>query len=66
MYPAWLSDTYPSPQGYARGFNLTDPIGLAFIEAGLKLGVPIAGRPRMVADDAGPSVKGAIGLFTLF
>jgi predicted TIM-barrel fold metal-dependent hydrolase len=38
--PAWTSDTYPSPQGYAQAFYLTDPIGLAFIEAGLKLGVP--------------------------
>jgi hypothetical protein len=39
-YPGWTSDTYPSPQGYAQGFFMTDPIGLAFIEAGLKLGVP--------------------------
>jgi hypothetical protein len=39
-YPAWKSDTYPSSQGYAQGYYLTDPIGVAFIEAGLKLGVP--------------------------
>lgn len=39
-YPAWTSDTYQSPQGYAQGYYLTDPIGVAFIEAGLKLGVP--------------------------
>jgi predicted TIM-barrel fold metal-dependent hydrolase len=39
-YPAWTSDTYPSKEGYARGYFLTDPIGIAFIEAGLKLGVP--------------------------
>jgi hypothetical protein len=39
-YPGWTSDTYPSPQGYAQGFFMTDPIGVAFVEAGLKLGVP--------------------------
>lgn len=39
-YPAWRSDTYPSPEGYAQGYYMTDPIGVAFIEAGLKLGVP--------------------------
>jgi predicted TIM-barrel fold metal-dependent hydrolase len=40
-YPAWTSDTYPqSSTGYAQGYYLTDPIGIAFIEAGLKLGVP--------------------------
>jgi hypothetical protein len=39
-YPAWTSDTYLSPQGNAQGYYLTDPIGIAFIEAGLKLGVP--------------------------
>jgi uncharacterized protein len=39
-YPAWTSDTYPSPQGYAQGFFMNDPIGVAFVEAGLKLGVP--------------------------
>ena len=38
--PAWASDTYPSPEGYAQAFFLTDPIGITFIEAGLKLGVP--------------------------
>ncbi len=37
---AWMSDTYPSASGQPQGFYLTDPIGLAFIEAGLKLGVP--------------------------
>ena len=39
-YPAWTSDTYPGANGYAQGYYLTDPIGIAFIEAGLKLGVP--------------------------
>jgi uncharacterized protein len=39
-YPAWTSDTYPGPNGESRGYFLTDPIGRAFIEAGLKLGVP--------------------------
>ncbi len=39
-YPAWTSDTYVGPNGYAQGYYLTDPIGRAFIEAGLKLGVP--------------------------
>ena len=39
-YPAWTSDTYPSPEGHAQGYYLSDPIGRAFIEAGLKLGVP--------------------------
>jgi predicted TIM-barrel fold metal-dependent hydrolase len=39
-YPAWTSDTYPGPDGSARGYYLTDPIGRAFIEAGLRLGVP--------------------------
>jgi predicted TIM-barrel fold metal-dependent hydrolase len=39
-YPAWRSDTYVSPEGYAEGYYLSDPIGRAFIEAGLKLGVP--------------------------
>ena len=39
-YPAWRSDTYVSPEGYAEGYFLTDPIGIAFIEAGLELGIP--------------------------
>jgi hypothetical protein len=39
-YPAWTSDTYLDAQGHARGYYLTDPVGIAFIEAGLKLGVP--------------------------
>ncbi len=39
-YPAWRSDTYVSKEGYAEGYYLSDPIGRAFIEAGLKLGVP--------------------------
>jgi predicted TIM-barrel fold metal-dependent hydrolase len=39
-YPAWISDTYPNDAGQAQGYFLTDPIGIAFIEAGLKLGVP--------------------------
>jgi len=39
-YPAWVSDTYPSDGGYAQAYFMTDPIGRAFIEAGLKLGVP--------------------------
>jgi uncharacterized protein len=39
-YPAWRSDTYPSPEGFARGYFLDDPIGRRFIEAGLSLGVP--------------------------
>ena len=39
-YPAWTSDTYPGADGTPRGYFLTDPIGRAFIEAGLKLGVP--------------------------
>jgi predicted TIM-barrel fold metal-dependent hydrolase len=39
-YPAWVSDTYPGDAGPARAYFLTDPIGIAFIEAGLKLGVP--------------------------
>jgi predicted TIM-barrel fold metal-dependent hydrolase len=39
-YPAWTSDTYPDSMGHAQGYYLTDPIGVAFIEAGLKLGVP--------------------------
>jgi predicted TIM-barrel fold metal-dependent hydrolase len=39
-YPGWRSDSYPSPEGYARGFFLTDPIGRKFIETGLDLGVP--------------------------
>jgi hypothetical protein len=39
-YPAWRSDTYPDKSGGAQGYYLTDPIGIAFIEAGLKLGVP--------------------------
>src|SRR5262249_45280754 len=39
-YPAWTSDTYPDTAGHARGYFLTDPIGIKFIEAGLKLGVP--------------------------
>jgi hypothetical protein len=39
-FPAWQSDTYRSPQGYAQGFFMTDPIGVAFVEAGLRLGVP--------------------------
>jgi predicted TIM-barrel fold metal-dependent hydrolase len=40
LYPAWRSDTYPNAEGHASGFFLTDPIGVAVIEAGLKLGVP--------------------------
>jgi len=39
-YPAWTSDTYPNDAGYAQGYFLTDPVGRAFIEAGLTLGVP--------------------------
>jgi predicted TIM-barrel fold metal-dependent hydrolase len=39
-YPAWRSDTYQDATGTARGYYLTDPVGVAFIEAGLKLGVP--------------------------
>lgn len=39
-YPAWRSDSYPSSEGHARGYFLTDPIGRKFIEAGLELGVP--------------------------
>lgn len=39
-YPAWRSDSYPNASGGAQGYYMTDPIGLAFIEAGLKLGVP--------------------------
>jgi predicted TIM-barrel fold metal-dependent hydrolase len=39
-YPAWTSDTYVGTNGYAQGYYMDDPIGLAFIEAGLKLGVP--------------------------
>jgi uncharacterized protein len=39
-YPAWTSDTYLSKEGYAQGYFMTDPIAVAFIEAGLKLGVP--------------------------
>jgi predicted TIM-barrel fold metal-dependent hydrolase len=39
-YPAWRSDTYPGSDGTAQGYFLTDPVGVAFIEAGLKLGVP--------------------------
>jgi hypothetical protein len=39
-YPAWTSDTFVSKSGFAQGYFLTDPIGRAFIEAGLKLGVP--------------------------
>ncbi len=39
-YPAWKSDTYQADGGAAQGYFLTDPIGRAFIEAGLKLGVP--------------------------
>jgi predicted TIM-barrel fold metal-dependent hydrolase len=39
-YPAWTSDTYPDANGKAQGYFLTDPIGVKFIEAGLKLGVP--------------------------
>jgi predicted TIM-barrel fold metal-dependent hydrolase len=39
-YPAWTSDTFVSANGYAQGYFLTDPVGRAFIEAGLKLGVP--------------------------
>jgi uncharacterized protein len=39
-YPAWTSDTYVGKNGYAQGYYMTDPIGVAFIEAGLKLGVP--------------------------
>jgi predicted TIM-barrel fold metal-dependent hydrolase len=39
-YPAWVSDTFQNKDGTPRGYFLTDPIGRAFIEAGLKLGVP--------------------------
>jgi predicted TIM-barrel fold metal-dependent hydrolase len=39
-YPAWTSDTYTDVNGHAQGYFLTDPVGLKFIEAGLKLGVP--------------------------
>jgi hypothetical protein len=39
-YPAWTSDTYPASNGNAQAYFLTDPIGIAFIQAGLKLGVP--------------------------
>ncbi|MGH7436838.1 MAG: hypothetical protein ACRENE_14285, partial [Polyangiaceae bacterium] len=39
-YPAWTSDSYRDANGYAQGYFMTDPIGVAFIEAGLKLGVP--------------------------
>jgi predicted TIM-barrel fold metal-dependent hydrolase len=39
-YPAWRSDSYPSKEGYARGYFLTDKIGRKFIEAGIDLGVP--------------------------
>ena len=39
-YPAWRSDTYPDKDGAAQGYFMDDPIGRAFIEAGLKLGVP--------------------------
>jgi hypothetical protein len=39
-YPAWRSDTYPSSNGQARGYFLTDPIGHKFIQTGLSLGVP--------------------------
>jgi len=39
-YPAWTSDTYLDKSGHAQGYYMTDPIGRAFIEAGLKLGVP--------------------------
>lgn len=39
-YPAWTSDTYPDAAGHAQGYFMTDPIGRAFVEAGLKLGVP--------------------------
>jgi predicted TIM-barrel fold metal-dependent hydrolase len=39
-YPAWTSDTYVNKDGAAQGYFMTDPIGVAFIEAGLKLGVP--------------------------
>jgi predicted TIM-barrel fold metal-dependent hydrolase len=39
-YPAWTSDTYAAADGTAQGYYLTDPVGIAFIEAGLKLGVP--------------------------
>ncbi len=40
LYPAWKSDTYRDKNGYATGFFLTDPVGVAVVEAGLKLGVP--------------------------
>ena len=39
-YPAWTSDTYRDQNGYAQGYFMNDPIGVAFIEAGLTLGVP--------------------------
>ncbi|MFT3926153.1 MAG: amidohydrolase family protein [Myxococcales bacterium] len=39
-YPAWRSDSYPSVEGYARGYFLSDKIGRKFIETGLELGVP--------------------------
>jgi hypothetical protein len=39
-YPAWTSDTYTDANGHAQGYFLTDPVGIKFVEAGLKLGVP--------------------------
>jgi predicted TIM-barrel fold metal-dependent hydrolase len=39
-YPAWTSDNYVGAKGMPEGYFLTDKIGRAFIEAGLKLGVP--------------------------
>jgi predicted TIM-barrel fold metal-dependent hydrolase len=39
-YPAWTSDTYPAADGSAQGYYMSDPIGRAFIDAGIKLGVP--------------------------
>jgi predicted TIM-barrel fold metal-dependent hydrolase len=39
-YPAWRSDNYPDANGGASGYYMTDPVGRAFIEHGLKLGVP--------------------------
>jgi hypothetical protein len=39
-YPAWRSDSYPSKEGFARGYFLSDKIGRKFIETGIALGVP--------------------------
>lgn len=39
-YPAWRADNYLNEDGRASGYFLDDPVGRAFIEAGLELGVP--------------------------